>query len=126
MDDALAASEICGAVEALARNNARSDFLESHDAAEETSALRSALNLEEDCPAWKTRAEALMQAFYERVDFWNEFPLKARVRFVRRAMEEIGPDVSNEAIIGHAAQLASRELAARTASKTRHGRRPER
>lgn len=113
-------------VEALARSDAQRDFQESEEAAEESAALRSALNLEENYPAWKARAEALMQAFYERVDFSNEFPLKARVRFVRRAVEEVGPDVSNEAIIGHAAQLASRELAARTASKTRDGRRPKR
>ncbi|MBQ1562078.1 hypothetical protein [Caulobacter sp.] len=113
-------------VEALAQSDARRDFQENEEAAEESAALRSALNLEEDYPAWKARAEALMQAFYERVDFWNEFPLKARVRFVRRAVEENGPAASNDAIIDHAAELASREHAARTAPKPRHGRRPKR
>jgi hypothetical protein len=37
-------------VEALARSDAQRDFQESQDAAEESAALRSALNLEEDCP----------------------------------------------------------------------------
>lgn len=118
--------ELLRIVEALARANARRDYQESLEAEEETAALQSALGLQEDYPAFKTRGEALMQAFYEQVGFWSGFQLKARVRFVRIAVEAIGPSASNDAIIRHAALLAARELAARPVSKTQDGRRPRR
>ena len=109
-------------IRALARYMVEKDAQEEAEAAPDLAELRSILGLDHDFPNWKRKAEGLMKAFYKHVPHWTSMPLKARVRLVIAAVQELGRNASYRRVALRAAELAELEL---KASSPRRRRRRE-
>jgi hypothetical protein len=92
---------------------------EEADARSQIAELRSALELDNDFPAWKRMVEGLMEAFYDRVSHWHEIPLKGRLRLVTAAVREVGRDAPVARIAAKAAELAVSERVAPPSGRRR-------
>lgn len=98
-------------IRALVRLAIEDQGREAAEAASEIAALRAALGLENDFPAWKRKAEGLMKAFYRHVPKWGSMPLKVRLRLVTSAVQELGANASHRRVAIRAAELAELERA---------------
>lgn len=96
-------------IRALVRLALEDEERETADAAAEIAALRSTLGLEDDVAAWTRTANGLMAAFYRQVPQRPTLPLKARLRLVTAAVQELGANASYRRVAQRAGELAALE-----------------
>lgn len=92
-------------IKALASLAVSKERRETAEARSEILALRLELGLENDEPAWKARAEQLMEAFYDQVPDWASRQLRDRIRAVAAAVRDLGAQAAAQSIAFEAGRI---------------------